>query len=35
LELFKAPAAVMKKRERKILDYDRAMSIKAKGGTVS
>ncbi|CAB5395707.1 unnamed protein product [Rhizophagus irregularis] len=34
LELFKAPAAVMKKRERKILDYDRAMSIKAKGGTL-
>ncbi|RIA87812.1 hypothetical protein C1645_739835 [Glomus cerebriforme] len=34
LELFKAPAAVMKKRERKILDYDRAMAIKAKGGTL-
>ncbi|CAG8561917.1 29115_t:CDS:10 [Gigaspora margarita] len=31
LEHFKAPAAVMKKRERKILDYDRANSIKAKG----
>ncbi|CAI2178560.1 4083_t:CDS:10 [Funneliformis geosporum] len=34
LELFKAPAAVMRKRERKILDYDRAMSIKSKGGTL-
>ncbi|GES84175.1 Rho guanyl nucleotide exchange factor [Rhizophagus clarus] len=33
LELFKAPAAVMKKRERKVLDYDRARSIKSKGGT--
>ncbi|RIB13751.1 hypothetical protein C2G38_1974448 [Gigaspora rosea] len=33
LEHFKAPAAVMKKRERKILDYDRANSIKAKGAT--
>ncbi|CAG8610451.1 20797_t:CDS:10 [Cetraspora pellucida] len=33
LDLFKAPAAVMKKRERKILDYDRANSIKARGAT--
>ncbi|CAG8522080.1 9306_t:CDS:10 [Funneliformis mosseae] len=34
LELFKAPAAVMKKREKKILDYDRAETIKSKGGTL-
>ncbi|CAG8457958.1 2657_t:CDS:10 [Scutellospora calospora] len=33
LNYFKAPAAVMKKRERKILDYDRANSIKARGAT--
>ncbi|CAG8555199.1 12545_t:CDS:10 [Dentiscutata erythropus] len=33
LDHFKAPAAVMKKRERKILDYDRANSIKARGAT--
>ncbi|CAG8577290.1 4457_t:CDS:10 [Ambispora gerdemannii] len=33
MELFKAPAAVMRKRDRKILDYDRAKAIKARGDT--
>ncbi|CAG8636039.1 9392_t:CDS:10, partial [Ambispora leptoticha] len=33
MERFKAPAAVMRKRDRKILDYDRAKAIKARGDT--
>ncbi|KAG9286067.1 hypothetical protein G9A89_022744 [Geosiphon pyriformis] len=33
MERFEAPAAVMRKRDRKILDYDRARAIKARGDT--
>jgi len=35
MERFKAPTAVMKKREKKVLDYERAEAIKEKGDTVS